>query len=79
MKTIIAIIALAAVLFAGAYIVSDPFRTKVNTFFESATTWTDENIADDAEARAQRFRMARDAANEGRETFERLLREATGG
>ncbi len=35
--------------------------------------------ADDAEARAQRFRLAQDAANEGRDTFERLLREAGGG
>ncbi|MCC5807919.1 MAG: hypothetical protein JJU00_16450 [Opitutales bacterium] len=34
--------------------------------------------SDDAEARAQRFRLAQDAANEGRETFERLLREAGG-
>ncbi len=34
---------------------------------------------DDAEARAQRFRLAQDAAKEGREIFERLLREAGGG
>lgn len=72
------IIAPAAVLLAGACIVSDPFRTKVNTLFESAARWTDENIAKDAEVRALRFRVARDAANEGRETVERLLREATG-
>ena len=49
MKTIFAILALAAVVFAGAYLVSDPFRTKVNTLFESATAWTDENIAKDPE------------------------------
>ncbi|MCC5807918.1 MAG: hypothetical protein JJU00_16445 [Opitutales bacterium] len=49
MKTILGILTLAAVVFAGAYFVSDPFRTKVNSFFESATTWTDTNIAKDPE------------------------------
>ncbi len=49
MKTAFSILAFAAILFVGAYFVSDPFRTKVNTLFASATTWTDENIAKDPE------------------------------
>ncbi len=45
MKTLLGILLLAVIVFGGAYLVSDPFRTKVNAIFKSATTWTDENIA----------------------------------
>lgn len=53
MKTLLGILLLALVVFAGAYFVSDPFRTKVDAIFTSATTWTDENIAKDPEGYLQ--------------------------
>lgn len=53
MKTLFGILLLAVIAFGGAYLVSDPFRTKVDSIFRSATTWTDENIAKNPEGYLQ--------------------------
>jgi chromosome segregation ATPase len=49
MKYVIGLVVVIGIALAVFYLVSDPFRTRMDTLVEDQTTWTDENIAEDPE------------------------------
>lgn len=49
MKYVIGLVVVIGIALAVFYLVSDPFRTRMDTLVEDQTTWTDENIAQDPE------------------------------